>query len=63
MVEVFAEAGDPLLMALFQGDGDGARQLPPWRVEDVVELLFSKFLAQSNSYTTYCHIQYRISMP
>ena len=50
MVEVFAEAGDPLLMALFQGDGDGARQLPPWRVEDVVELLSSNFLAQSNSY-------------
>ena len=39
VVEVFSEAGDPLLMALFQGDGDGARQLPPWRVEDVVELL------------------------
>ena len=27
VVEVFSEAGDPLLMALFQGDGDGARQL------------------------------------
>lgn len=26
--KVFAEAGDPLLMALFQGDGDGARRLP-----------------------------------
>ena len=26
--QVFAEAGDPLLMALFQGDGDGARRLP-----------------------------------
>ena len=25
--EEFAEAGDPLLMALFEGDGDGARQL------------------------------------
>ena len=27
LAEEFAEAGDPLLMALFEGDGDGARRL------------------------------------